>query len=85
MTVHRAAVATPDPDPDLRRVLLQRLANDLAVARALSDGQLEGGCWSCCWLTYSCVSPPGRLERRLHRLCARDCPHWHHQTEVFLA
>jgi len=26
-----------------------------------------------------------RTERWVHRLCAEDCPHWHHQTEVWIA
>lgn len=79
------ATANPDLPGELGRALLQRLANDLAVARALHDGSLEGGCQPCCWVTYPKPGPGADVEYWLHRLCPADCPHWHHQTEVFLA
>lgn len=69
----------------LRRALLERLARALAVARGLQDGTVPGGCWTCCWVSYSWRTTRGNEEEWLHRLCSDNCPHWHHQNEVFLA
>jgi hypothetical protein len=64
----------------LRRALLQRIANGLAVARKLHEQPELGGCWPCCWVPFE----RGGV-RFLHNICADGCPHWHHQTEIFLA
>lgn len=55
----------------------------------------------CCWVSYDVTrrvwdqryeggrareaTSRWRTERWAHRLCPQDCPHWHHQTEVWLA
>lgn len=70
----------------IRRTLLQRLANDLAVARELNDNWASplGGTQPCCWIEFTMRDGP-RTCQALHRICPDSCPHWHHQTEVFLA
>jgi hypothetical protein len=77
---------TPQQQGALRRALLQRVADRLAYARALERGELEPGCWSCCWMQWEKPTRSGgRAEMFLYQLCGDDCAHWHHQTEVFLA
>lgn len=42
--------------------------------------------WPCCWLTYEWHYWLGRSRLPVqHRLCAEDCPHWHHQREAVIA
>lgn len=48
----QAVYATQEQQAALRKALLQRIADRLAYARALEDGTIKGGCWSCCWLRY---------------------------------
>lgn len=84
----------PESHEPLRRALLQRLANDLAVARELDRNPDLDGLWPCCWVSFEMtqrfqadgVRPEGlRRVACVHRICDDDCAHWHHQTEVFLA
>lgn len=68
--------------PRIRRSLLQRLANDLAVARKREEDPEWNHLPSCCWLHFEWPEP-GRLA--VHRLCGDGCVHWHHQNEIWLA
>jgi hypothetical protein len=67
----------------LRRALLQRVADRLGVARLLSedvDVDRARKLAVCCWVLYVVR----RQEYWAHRLCSDDCPHWHHQAEVWI-
>lgn len=63
------ATATASPSDPLRLALLQRFANDLAVARALRD--LGDGAWNCCWLYFERPRPvnPDKPEKWVHQMC----------------
>lgn len=85
----KAALQDPVGHSGLRRALLQRLADRLAIARLYATDFTDRELASCCWVTYpkTCQHDDGssHVEHWVYRLCYEDCPHWHHQTEVWMA
>lgn len=73
-------------DTDLRRALLQRLADGLRVM-----AEVDSLDFTCCWVKYDHSPSPGRVEHHVHRLCQHStywedgCRHWHHRNEIWMA
>jgi hypothetical protein len=69
-------------DSSLRRVLIQRMANNFAVAKELNERTTSMDPAYCCWVTYPVPHSPGKTLHWVHKLCTSPCPHWHHQIEI---
>jgi hypothetical protein len=79
----------PGHEAGLRRALLQRIVNRLGIAELYATDFTPRELAECCWVSYDreCPHPDGtsHIEHWVYALCDEDCPHWHHQTEVWMA